>query len=121
MGWGGTSLDIQKLLSRLQAFLDLFTYGATIDASSGQLVLTSPMLTATANANDPGAVDLSFNVTIPDGAAHQLDLHGGLLLLGHLVCSGQAKISSTDLPRLDATSEGVVEFFSASNVARTML
>ena len=32
-----------------------------------------------------------------------------------------AKMSSTFLPRLAATSEAVVEFFNASNVARTML
>src|SRR6185369_1774498 len=47
-----------------------------------------------------------------DRAAHQLDLHG--FLLGcHLHCSVQAeKISSTDLPRLAATSEAVVQLRS---------
>src|SRR5215218_7049357 len=56
-----------------------------------------------------------------DRAADQLDLDG--FLLGcHCLPFGQAeKMSSTDLPRLAATSAGVVEFLSASNVARTML
>ncbi len=52
-------------------------------------------------------------------AANQLDLHG--LLSSHCVCSDQAKMSSTDLPRLAATSDGVVQLRSASSVARTML
>src|SRR3954471_17454419 len=55
-----------------------------------------------------------------DGAAHQL--HLDRLLGRHVLSPGQAvKMSSTDLPRLAATSEGVVERLSASSVARTML
>src|SRR5690606_31139870 len=52
-------------------------------------------------------------------AANQLDFHG--LLCRHRHGSCQTKRSSTDLPRLAATAPGVVEFVSASNVARTML
>src|SRR5450830_1520912 len=52
-----------------------------------------------------------------DRAANQLDLHG--ILGRHEMTPFEAKISSTDLPRLAAMSDGVVEFFSASNVART--
>ena len=54
-----------------------------------------------------------------DPAANQLDLDR--LLRCHNDFSVQTKRSSTDLPRLAATSAGVVEFFKASKVARTML
>src|SRR3989344_4091472 len=52
-------------------------------------------------------------------AAHQLNLDG--LLRCHFQAPVQAKMSSTVLPRLAATFDGVVELTSASNVARTML
>src|SRR3990167_2314596 len=49
-------------------------------------------------------------------ATHQLDLDG--VLCGH-DRSNQPRMSSTDLPRLAATSEGVVEFFSARSEEHT--
>ena len=52
-------------------------------------------------------------------ATHQLDFYG--LLCCHFEVRFQTKSSSTVLPRLAATSDGVVETDSASKVARTML
>ncbi len=56
-----------------------------------------------------------------DRAAHQLNLDGFLFSCHDKTPNQAVKISSTDLPRLDATSDGVVLLRSASNVARTML
>ena len=57
-----------------------------------------------------------------DRALDEFDLEGFLVRHGNLRgWRHQLKISSTDLPRLAATSAAVVERLSASNVARTML
>ncbi len=54
-----------------------------------------------------------------NGATHQLDFDG--LLCCHFEVRFQTKSSSTVLPRLAATSDGVVDTDNASKVARTML
>src|SRR5690606_15768416 len=59
----------------------------------------------------------------PACAADQLDLQGLLRFVAHRLRSGtaQPRISSTDLPRLAAVSDGVDSWVNAFSVARTRL